>query len=115
MAHQTWQEHLKGISYHVGTDFHPGDMFADGSPHWRSKHCEIRFPNGSIALVNKYRNCIEAVKVPGKRGYRLHVNGQTHWKKWGRINKGVGPVWADRKGWNTLECPWALWQYCKEL
>jgi hypothetical protein len=82
----------------------------------RGKYSELRFANGVIALVEHQSNrpeYIAAVKVPNpKRGHALHVNGQTHYKKWGKFPKGVGPVWAGRKHWKDSTCPAMLWAYC---
>ncbi len=89
-------------------------------PKWyngeRGKYSELRFANGTIALVAHQSNRPEymaAVKVPNpKRGHALHVNGQTHYKKWGKFGKGVGLAWANRKGWKDSTCPALLWSYC---
>ena len=103
----TWQEELKNEIYTVGA---PQTL---GKTEWGwGKHYEVRFANGVIALVDCYRNQVQAVKVPGKRGYRLHVNGQSHYRKWSGA-RGAGIAWTGRKGWNTIGCPWRVWQYCK--
>jgi hypothetical protein len=89
-------------------------------PKWyngeRGKYSELRFANGTIALVEHQSNRPEymaAVKVLNpKRGHALHVNGQTHYKKWGKFPKGVGPVWAGRKHWKDSTAPAVLWTYC---
>lgn len=112
MANQTWQEHLQDETYTVGNTLRPGEDRSGKYLGW-GEHYEVHFANGSIALVDKRHDSVQAVRVPGKRGYRLHVNGQSHWRKWGRFNKGAGIAWTGRKGWNTLDCPWRLWQYCK--
>ena len=107
MPYQTWQDHLENETFTVDT---PQTL---GKTAWGwGQHYTVRFANGAIALVDSHRDQIQAVRVPGKRGYRLHVNGQTHYKKWsGR--RGAGLAWTGRKGWNTIDCPWRLWQYCK--
>jgi hypothetical protein len=89
-------------------------------PNWyngeRGKYSELRFANGIIALVEHQTNrpeYIAALKVPNpKRGHSLHVNGQTHYKKWSKFAKGVGLVWANRKGWKDSTAPAVLWTYC---
>lgn len=48
---------------------------------------------------------LEAVKVPRPtRGFKLFVSGLSHWKKWGRISKGIGYCWTGRKSDNGREC-----------
>ena len=104
----TWQEELKNETYTVGA---PETL---GETQWGwDEHYEVHFANGAIALIDCHRDQIQAVKVPGKRGYRLHVNGQTHYKKWSKFSRGAGIAWTGRKGWNTIDCPWRVWQYCK--
>ena len=105
---KSWKEELQNENYTVGPMFNPGP-----NPLGWGEHYEVRFPNGTIALVDKRYEHIQAVKVPGKRGHRLHVNGLSHWKKWGSIKKGAGLAWTGRKTWTSLQCRWALWQLCK--
>ncbi len=115
---RAWREELSDETFFEGAVFYPGTMH--GVKGVWGTHREVCFANGVIALISvrtdkdgHVRETMEAVKVPGKRGHRLYVNGQSHWKKWGRIYKGVGPAWADRKTWNDLHCPWALWNMCR--
>ena len=105
---KTWQEELKNETYKVGRKLHPG-----GNPLGWGEHYEVKFTNGCIALIDSKRDTMQAVQVPGKRGHRLYVNGQTHWKKWGKFRKGSGIAWTGRKTWTDTHCPWRLWQFCK--
>ena len=109
---KTWKEELQNENYTVGNTFKPGEDVLRKYLGW-GEHYEVHFDNGAIALVDKRYEHIQAVKVPGKRGHRLHVNGLSHWKKWGTIRKGAGLAWTGRKTWTSLECRWALWQLCK--
>ena len=87
---KTWQEELKGESYRVGRNLHPG-----GETLGWGEHYEVKFTNGVIALIDKKNDTMQAVQTPGKRGFRLYVNGQTHWKKWARflrVRASLGPV-----------------------
>lgn len=91
----------------AGTDYRVGPLFdVDGG--W-GKHYEVVFTKtGVTALVKQRDGWLDAVKVPSKRGFKLHVCGLTHWTKWGRIRKGAGLMWADRMSWASRDCMYRL-------
>lgn len=115
-----WREGLKGETFFEGSLFTPGGA----EPHpiaGIQQYREVCFASGAIALIHTRTDkngtvweAMEAVKIPGKRGYRLFVNGQSHYKKWGSIWKGIGLVWANRRTWNKDHCPGMLWDMCRE-
>ena len=116
----TWRGAMEGETFFEGSLFTP-----DGAePHpiaGIQQYREVCFASGAIALVHSRADkngavweTMDAVKIPGKRGYRLFVNGKSHYKKWGRTCKGIGLVWAGRKTWNKDHAEAALWDMCRE-
>ncbi len=110
MSENTWRKELQGENFKIGQTLFPG-----AKPFDRGEHYEVKFSNGALALIDKFTDTMQAVQIPGKRGYRLYVNGQTHYKKWGKFRRGSGIDWTGRKTWTDTAHPFILWQHCKVI
>ena len=108
-----WTQYPQFAGMVAGVDYTMGGLFNIDSWGW---YYEVTFTKtGVTGLVRQQYGDIEAVKVPSKRGFKLHVCGTSHWVKYGRVRKGAGLMWADRMSWNTKGSIYSLADKCAGL